>query len=75
MIAAKDGDSNALKNIRDMYMRGVATKDDYDNALRYFQAYQDEVKSDQRDQAAGFSVDFKYYESSTDRDTFWRNDA
>ena len=78
MIAAKDGDSNSMKNIKLMFTRGYATKDDLDNALRYFQEYLDEIKSDQRDQAAAFSVvDFKYYESATatDRDTFWRNDA
>jgi len=63
MIAAKDGDSNALKNIKMLVSGGSATKRDCDDALRYFQAYLDEVKSDQRDQAATFSAEFKYYES------------
>ena len=35
-----------------MYGYGHATKDDYAEALQSYQAYLDEVKSDQRDQAA-----------------------
>ena len=52
MIAAKDGDSESMMFIKGMYKYGDATKDDYANALQSYQAYLDEVKSDQRDQAA-----------------------
>ena len=51
-IAAKDGDSKSLESIRRMNGYGDATKDDYDEALRSYQSYLDEVKSDQRDEAA-----------------------
>ena len=59
MIAVKDGgvkDANAdsLENIKQFYMEGHATKEDYTNALRSYQAYVDEIKSDQRDKAAAF---------------------
>ena len=52
MIAAKDGDSNSLEGIKLMYKCGHATKDDYAKALSLYQAYLNEVKSDQRDEAA-----------------------
>ena len=65
MVAVKDGDSNALKNIKMMVSGGDATKDGFEKALRYFQAHLDEIKSDQRDQAAAFSDAWKYYESAT----------
>ena len=64
MIATKDGEFNALKNVKSMYKHGYATKDDYMKALRSYQAYLDEIKSDQRDEAAAFSDGYKYYESS-----------
>ena len=63
MIATKDGVSS-LRNIKNMYKRGQATKDDYATALRSHQAYLDEIKSEQRDEAAAFSDEYKYYESS-----------
>ena len=64
MIAVKDGSATSLKNIKYVYANGHATKDDYAKALRLYQAYLDEIKSDQRDEAAAFWEDYKYYESS-----------
>ena len=61
MIAVKYGDSASLENIKRMYEYGDATKDDYTNASRSFQAYLDEVKSDQRDKAAA-AYDSPYYD-------------
>ena len=43
-----------------IYKYGDATKDNYANALRSYQAYLDEVKSEQRDKAADR---YRYYES------------
>jgi len=37
------------------------TKDDYAKALRAHQSYLDEVRSDQRDEAAAHSDEYKYY--------------
>ena len=55
MIAVKDGNSGSLENIKRLYGYGHATKDDYANALKSYQAYLAEVKSDQRDEAgAGY---------------------
>jgi len=51
IIAAGTGDKDALDNIRRDYMRGFATKDQYTTALRDYQAYKEDVKSDQRDRA------------------------
>ena len=63
MIAVKDGNLGSLEIIKRMYGRGYATKDDYAKALRSYQAYVDEIKSDQRDKAAT-SKDNKYYGST-----------
>ena len=46
--------------IRQLYMNGHATKDDYAKALRAQQAYLDEIKSDQRDKAIASSERYKY---------------
>ena len=37
------------------------TKDDYLKALRSYQAHLDEIKSVQRDEAAAFKDEWKYY--------------
>jgi len=64
MIAARDGESDSLKNIKYFCFDGLATKDDYAKALRSYQAYLDEIKSDQRDEAAAYNEEYKYYESN-----------
>ena len=61
MIAVRSGHTNSVKEIQQMYMDGHATKDHYANALRSHQAYIDEIKSDQRDEAAAFSDEYCYY--------------
>ena len=52
MIAAGGGDDISLKQIQKLYTNGHATKDDYTQALRAYQAYLVEIKSAQRDAAA-----------------------
>ena len=61
MIAARGGESDSLEATHALFKDGQATKDDYTKALRLYQAYLDEVKSDQRDKAAAFSDNDKYY--------------
>ena len=61
MISAGCGDNDSLENIKQMFMNGDATKDDYAKALRVYQAYLVEIKSPQRNEAAAFSDDYKYY--------------
>jgi len=51
MIAVKDGNAKSLENIKQCYIDGHASKEDYTKALRLRQAYLDEIKSDQRDEA------------------------
>ena len=64
MIAVRCGDPDALMNIKQFYRYRYATKDDYTKALRSYQSYLDEVKSDQRDQAAAYNAQYKYYDST-----------
>ena len=64
MIGAKSGNSDSLKCIKKSYVDGHASKDDYAAALHSYQAYVDEIKSDQRDEAAAFDNDWKYYDSA-----------
>ena len=51
MIAVRGGDTNSVKAIQQMYMDGLVTKDHYAIALKSHQAYLNEIKSDQRDNA------------------------
>ena len=62
MIAVRSGDNNSLKMIQQLYTTGRASKDDYAKALKAYQAYLSEVKSDDRDKAAAFDHEYKYYE-------------
>ena len=62
MIAVKDGGLESLKIIKHFYSLGYAEKDDYAKALRSYQSYLDEIKSDQRDEAAAFRDYYEYYE-------------
>ena len=52
MISAGMGHGKSLENIKRIFISGNATKAQYEKALRDYQAYMDEVKSDQRDEAA-----------------------
>ena len=62
MIAVERGHDQSLKTIKEFYMNGHATKDDYAKALREYQRYVDGVKSDQRDEAAAFnSGKYRYH--------------
>ena len=61
MIAAGLGNNRSLETIKRMFMNGDATKDDYAKALRVYQACLVEIKSPQRDEAAAFDDDYKYY--------------
>ena len=66
MFAVKDGSSNSLGGIKSMYERGlIVTKEDYDKALRSYQAYVDDIKSTQRDEAAAADDNYKYFDSYT----------
>jgi len=62
MIAARGGDINSMKNIKDLYTEGYATKADFEKALRLYQSYLDEIRSTQRDEAAASDDENKYYE-------------
>ena len=61
MIAVKDGYADSLMTIQSLHSIGDATKEEYAQALRSYQAYLCEVKSSQRDEAAAYSDDYKYY--------------
>ena len=61
MIAVRDGQSKSLNEIQVLYSKGFATKEDYTNALRSYQTYLDEIKSDHRDRAAAFSDIYRYH--------------
>ena len=52
MISARAGHDNSLKCIRVGFMRGITTKNDFEEALRGHKEAKDEMKSDQRAEAA-----------------------
>ena len=61
MIAASFGDNDSLENIKQLFLKGDATKDDYTKALRAYQTNLVEIKSAQRDEPATYSDEHKYY--------------
>ena len=61
MIAVVGGSEESLSAIQVMFKHGKVTKEDYAKALVARQAYLDEVKSPQRDEAAVAFEDYKYY--------------
>ena len=61
VIAAENGNIDSLKNIKQCYIDEHIGKEEYAKALRSYQAYLDEIKSKQRDEAALFSDEYKYY--------------
>ena len=62
MLAAGGGFRRSLSAIQEMFKKGDVTKEEYTQALRAYQAYLGEIKSVQRDEAAIFSEEYKYYE-------------
>ena len=62
MIAVRSGDADSVEEIKELYTRGHATKEDYMKALQLYQAYLGEIKSDQRDKAAAYNKEeYRYY--------------
>ena len=66
MIAVRGGITHSVKKIQELYMDGHVAKDHYANALRSHQAYLDEIKSDQREQAVAFSDRCQYYSTGNE---------
>ena len=54
LISAKMGDVRSVEEIKDMFMGGVATKEQYTEALRGYQDAVEEMKSRDRDEAKAF---------------------
>ena len=62
MIAVEGGYNKSLKTIQQLYLNGYATKDDYAKALRAYQEYLEEIRSEQRDEAAAtLGPEWRYY--------------
>jgi len=61
MIAIRGGNTKSLNAIKALCLTGNATKDDYTKALRSYQSYLGEIKSDQRDEAAAARENYRYY--------------
>ncbi|EJK48429.1 hypothetical protein THAOC_32772, partial [Thalassiosira oceanica] len=51
LISAKMGDIDSVENIRKAFIRGVATKEQYAEALKGYQDAVEEMKSHDRDEA------------------------
>ena len=61
MIAIRAGEADSLKEVKELYKKGHATKEDYTKALQLYQSYLQEIKSPQRDKAAADREDHRYY--------------
>ena len=69
MIASSFGDNNSVYQIEEFVNKGYVTKDNYDKAFELHQKYIESIRSDQREEAAGFKPhesmngwSFGYYE-------------
>ena len=51
LVAAGGGNECSLNYTQRAYLEGISTKTEYKDALRAFQNYKDEMKSEQRDKA------------------------
>jgi len=61
LIAVSLGSEQGLNYIQALFNAGHVSKDDYASALRARQAYLDEIITNQRDEAAAFGDQYKYY--------------
>ena len=52
IIAARAGHKESLDGLKEGFMMGLVTKDEYANTLRAYHERQKEMKSDMRDKAA-----------------------
>ena len=64
IIAVKMGYKKSLYAIRESFFYGEMLAVDYERSLQSYQDYIDEIKSDQRDEAAAANEEDKYYEPS-----------
>ena len=51
LLSARAGDKESLDQVKEGFMDGIVTKDEYANTLRVHQKIQDEMKSNARDKA------------------------
>ena len=58
-IAAGAGYNDSVKHIQQLYVAGHATKEDYGRALRAYQKCLEEIRSEQRDNAAAYRDNYK----------------
>ena len=56
LIASNLGDHDALENVKVMFMKGLATKADYAEALRGYQGADEEMRSPDRDEAKALGL-------------------
>jgi TPR repeat protein len=61
LISCGHGDAWSVKNIKRLFTRGSATKEDYEKGLRSYHEYIEEIRSDERNVAAAFDEVFRYY--------------
>ena len=54
LIAARAGYTDTLGLVKDVFMKGIITKEKYEDTLRAYQKRNDEMKSKARDEAVAF---------------------
>ena len=54
ILAAKAGLKKSLDCVKQGFVNGIVTKDEYENTLRAYQQRHDEMKSDGRNKAEAF---------------------
>ena len=59
ILAANAGSKDSLDWVKDVFMEGLVTKDQYENSLRAYHSQHNEMKSDQRDRASEILQDYE----------------
>ena len=75
MIAIRGGDIDSLDAIQNLSSFGLVAKDEYTKALLARQEYLGKIKSVQRDKAAAYNDDYKYYELTPEEEEYKRRTA
>jgi TPR repeat protein len=60
LISCERGFGESLKCIKRLFVEGHANKEEYEKARKLYEKYIEEIKSDQRDEAAAFREEWRY---------------
>lgn len=61
LISCGCGQVESLEAIKTIFINGCASEEDYEKALKSLEEYIEDIKSEQRDEAAAYDQQYRYY--------------